>query len=69
MSYPRTKIVCTLGPASSDRDAICSLLKAGIDYETVTKQLEREGVDSFAKSFDQLLGGVERKRQELAHGR
>ncbi len=30
MSYPRTKIVCTLGPASSERDAICSLVKAGM---------------------------------------
>jgi pyruvate kinase len=31
VSYPRTKIVCTLGPASSDRDAVCSLLKAGMN--------------------------------------
>jgi pyruvate kinase len=31
VSYPRTKIVCTLGPASSERDAICSLVKAGMD--------------------------------------
>jgi pyruvate kinase len=31
VSYPRTKIVCTLGPASSDRDAICSLAKAGMN--------------------------------------
>ncbi len=31
MSYPRTKIVCTLGPASSERDAICSLVKAGMN--------------------------------------
>ncbi|MFN2567016.1 MAG: pyruvate kinase [Gemmatimonadaceae bacterium] len=31
MSYPRTKIVCTLGPASSDHDAVCSLFKAGMN--------------------------------------
>ncbi len=31
MSYPRTKIVCTLGPATSERDAICSLVKAGMN--------------------------------------
>jgi pyruvate kinase len=31
VSYPRTKIVCTLGPASSERDAICSLVKAGMN--------------------------------------
>jgi uncharacterized DUF497 family protein len=31
VSHPRTKIVCTLGPASSERDAICSLAKSGMD--------------------------------------
>jgi pyruvate kinase len=31
VSYPRTKIVCTLGPASSERDAVCSLVKAGMN--------------------------------------
>jgi pyruvate kinase len=31
VSYPRTKIVCTLGPASSERDAICDLIKAGMN--------------------------------------
>jgi pyruvate kinase len=31
VSYPRTKIVCTLGPASSERDAICDLVKAGMN--------------------------------------
>ncbi len=31
MSYPRTKIVCTLGPATSERDGICSLVKAGMN--------------------------------------
>ena len=31
MSYPRTKIVCTLGPATSEPDAICSLVKAGMN--------------------------------------
>ncbi len=33
--------------------------------EAVTKQLEDEGVASFAKSFDDLIAGVERKRQEM----
>jgi pyruvate kinase len=31
VSYPRTKIVCTLGPASSELDAVCSLAKAGMN--------------------------------------
>jgi pyruvate kinase len=31
VSHPRTKIVCTLGPATSERDAICSLAKSGMN--------------------------------------
>jgi pyruvate kinase len=31
VSHPRTKIVCTLGPASSERDAVCALVKAGMN--------------------------------------
>lgn len=46
--------------------AVMDRLKAaGIDLEAVTKQLEVEGVDAFAKSFEQLMQGVERKRVEL----
>ena len=45
------------------------LREVGIDFEAVTKQLEREGVDSFAKSFDQLIAGVEKKRQALQQAR
>src|SRR5919201_4725778 len=35
---------------------------AGIDYDDVTATLEREGVEKFAKSFDQLFADVETKR-------
>jgi transaldolase len=37
----------------------------GVDYEDVTATLEREGVDKFADSFDELLKGVDAKRNEL----
>ena len=40
------------------------LKAAGIDIDVVTKQLENEGVASFAKSFEDLLSGVEAKREE-----
>ena len=30
MSFPRTKIVCTLGPASNNRDTLRSLMEAGL---------------------------------------
>ena len=40
-------------------------LKAdGIDIDAVTAQLEKEGVASFAKSFEDLLAGVEAKREQ-----
>ncbi len=40
------------------------LKEAGIDIDAATKQLENEGVASFAKSFEDLLAGVEVKREQ-----
>ncbi|HEY2638223.1 MAG TPA: transaldolase family protein, partial [Solirubrobacteraceae bacterium] len=39
--------------------------EAGIEYDDVVATLEREGVDKFAKSFDELLADVARKRDAL----
>jgi pyruvate kinase len=33
--HPRTKIVCTLGPASSTHDAICALVEAGLNVARI----------------------------------
>ena len=41
------------------------LQAAGIDYDDVTDTLEREGVEKFAESFRDLLGGIEAKRATL----
>ena len=41
------------------------LAAAGIDYDDVTEVLEREGVQKFAESFDELIGGLEAKRGAL----
>ncbi len=38
---------------------------AGIDYDDVVETLEREGVEKFAKSFEQLFADVENKRDDL----
>jgi transaldolase len=38
---------------------------AGIDYDDVVDTLEREGVEKFAKSFQELFAGLESKRDEL----
>jgi transaldolase len=42
------------------------LREAGIDYDDLTDTLEREGVEKFADSFDELLGVLEDKRRALA---
>jgi transaldolase len=38
---------------------------AGVDYDDVSATLEREGVDKFAASFQQLFDGISDKAEEL----
>jgi transaldolase len=42
------------------------LRAAGIDYDDVTDTIEREGVEKFTTSLDELKQGIESKRGELA---
>ncbi len=42
------------------------LAEAGVDYDDVTETLEREGVQKFSDSFEELLDGIRAKRAELA---
>jgi len=57
---------------SLDRDvegahqAIREVEAQGISMRRVTDELIAEGVASFAKSFDELIGSIESKREELA---
>jgi len=39
---------------------------AGISIDDITRQLEEEGIDTFVKSYEDLLAGVEGKRAALA---
>jgi transaldolase len=39
---------------------------AGVDYDDVVATLEREGVEKFADSFDELIAGIEASARELA---
>jgi len=48
------------------REVMSELATVGIDIDAVTRQLEEEGIAAFDKSFDELLAGVEAKRQALA---
>jgi transaldolase len=47
------------------RQVLEAFKEAGIDYDDVVETLEREGVDKFAKSFQQLFADIEAKRDEL----
>ena len=38
---------------------------AGVDFDDVTDTLEREGVDSFAASFTDAFGTIEKRRAEV----
>jgi transaldolase len=41
------------------------LAEVGIDLDDVAETLEREGVSSFQKSFDELLSALDAKAAEL----
>jgi len=42
------------------------LYAAGVDYNDIVATLEREGVEKFVASFDELLRGIAEKRHQLA---
>ena len=48
------------------RRVLQAFADAGIDYDDVTDTLEREGVEKFSDSFEELLEGISAKRRELA---
>ncbi len=47
------------------RQVFADLAAAGVDYDDVVETLEREGVQKFAQSFDELLDGIRRTTSEL----
>lgn len=42
------------------------LAAAGVDYDDITETLEREGVEKFAASFEELMSTLAGKRDSLA---
>ena len=48
------------------RQLFHDLREAGIDYDDVVETLEREGVQKFSDSFEELMDGIRAKRGELA---
>ena len=60
----------TLTEGMEDAERQITLLKSfGIDLDTVTKKLEDEGVQSFAKSFTNLLNAISAKTDMLRTNR
>ena len=47
------------------RQVMADLKAAGVDIDDVTDTLEREGVDSFAASFTDAFGTIEKRRAEV----
>lgn len=45
---------------------LARLSSLGIDLDAITEQLQRDGVAAFAKSFDDLMGALEKKRKALS---
>jgi transaldolase len=60
---PRPRLTRGLDDA---RRVFDELERAGVDYEDVTDTLEREGVEKFANSFDELLSALRDKQRSLA---
>jgi transaldolase len=48
------------------RKVFDDLREAGLDYDDVADTLEREGVQKFSDSLDELKEGIQAKRGELA---
>ncbi len=52
----------TSGEGLAEAEALLGeLAKAGVDYDEVTETLEREGVEKFEASFQELLGSLATK--------
>jgi transaldolase len=49
-----------LDPAADDR-TIAAARAAGVDLDAITRELEREGVDAFMRSYQELIGCIEKK--------
>jgi transaldolase len=55
------------GPAVAER-TLRRAQAAGVDLNAITAQLEREGVESFCRSYEELLDCIERKLHPVAVG-
>ena len=54
------------GGLQEAEELLAELARVGVDYDDVTATLEREGVEKFSASFEQLLQSLGAKRESLA---
>ncbi len=60
---PRARLQAEVGEA---RKLLDELARAGVDYDDLTDTLEREGVQKFADSFEELIEALAQKQAALA---
>jgi transaldolase len=53
------------GDLDAARTVMDELAAAGIDYDDLTATLEREGVDAFARSYQDFLAALDKRKKEL----
>jgi transaldolase/glucose-6-phosphate isomerase len=63
--HPRPSLEENLSEA---RETIKRLAAVGVDLDELGEELQKEGVDLFAKSFDDLLGVIKGRRDALVAG-
>jgi transaldolase len=61
--HPRPRLEAELAQA---RKLFADLAEVGVDYKDITDTLEREGVEKFSASFDELLEALSTKQAALA---
>ncbi len=54
------------GELEDARRLFGELERAGVDYDDVTDTLEREGVEKFSDSFEELMQALRAKQESLA---
>jgi transaldolase len=57
----------SIDDADDDR-AVAALRASGLDLDRITAALEREGIQSFTRSYDQLIACIQEKMKDLTHG-
>ena len=57
----------TVREGLDEADAVLARLSGlGIDLDAITERLQKDGVEAFATSFDQLMAALEKKRTAIA---